>query len=69
MSVVYFSNRLYNLILLMKGLDKFIDETSGTDMFYLETGHIQNLILSDSACSEFGTPFPCQRKVTNCELI
>lgn len=44
MSVVYFSNRLYNLILLMKGLDKFIDETSGTDMFYLETGHIQNLI-------------------------
>ena len=28
----------------MKGLDKFMDETSGTDMFYLETGHIQNLI-------------------------
>lgn len=28
----------------MKGLDKFIDETSRTDMLYLETGHIQNLI-------------------------
>lgn len=55
----------------MKGLDKFIDETSGTDMFYLETGHIQNLISKEPSerGSEFGTPFPCQRKVTNCELI
>lgn len=28
----------------MKGLDKFLDETSTTDTFHLETGHIQNLI-------------------------
>lgn len=32
--VVYFSNRLYSLILLIKDLDTVLDETSRTDTFH-----------------------------------
>lgn len=44
MFVVHFSNRLYNLIPLIKDLDTALDETSRTDTFHQETGHIQHII-------------------------